>query len=252
MVTLPSIPEVTASPKTCSCGARLPPHDMALWLQIRCGPWEMPMHNRARLAALALLAIAAGAHAEAPHPPDGPTICDAGAWVNGAQTAPVPVHEAASADSPVIGHLPIGDDTRDYSVTFRITGTRDGWLHIDSISDTMNTDAGYPPRPLPARDGWVRAGAAAFGIQSAYGHVMPSAASTRLLDLGQGNWLTELGRIEALLACEGEWMLLDVTLLRRRLPTGGLQEIAPARHRAWFRGHCPIQETSCDRRSVDQ
>lgn len=202
---------------------------------------------RSGLLACALLVVATAARAETPPPA---TLCDAGAWARHGD-APVAIHAAPSEASPVIGRLPAADTTRDYSVTFRIIGTENGWLHIDRLSDAMNTEAGHEERPLPTVDGWIPAGAAAFGIQSGRGHAAPSADSARHLDLG-GDWLTEMGRVDALLACAGEWMLLDATILRRRVANDGLEAIVPARIRAWFRGHCPNQETSCDMQSVDR
>lgn len=80
------------------------------------------------------------------------------------------------------------------------------------------------PRPVYRGEGWIEAGDAQVGIQSARRYARPDAGSERLLDYEMRN--------------SAKW-----------------EPLAPkdrARGRAWFRGLCASAETTCDMRSVDQ
>ena len=61
-----------------------------------------------------------------------------------------------------------------------------------------------------------------------------------------------MGSIEQVIACSGEWVLLDYSLKKRRNPqTLALKKLSPAEQqasqgRAWFRGVCANQETTCE------
>jgi hypothetical protein len=215
-----------------------------------------PLH--ALIVALLALGWPAAAGAAPPDPPAGATACNLGAWTNNDLPGPIVVRAAPAPDAPVIGTLPLTDRANDpvheYSITFRITGTAPGWLRIARAQDRDLGDLGLKPRPVPAGEGWIPDDAARFGIQSARGHARPDPASPRLLDLGHG-WLTELGRIERVLGCDGAWVLIEARLRLRREANDALTELAPAdqpRLRAWFRGACPIEETTCDMPSVDE
>jgi len=210
----------------------------------------------ATLVALALPALPA--RAETARPPDGPTRCDAGAWTNNDWPGPIPVRAAPSDTAPVIGHLPTTDRGRDpahaYSIGFTITGTVPGWLRITGAADRDAASPGIRAREVPPGEGWIPDGAARFGLQSGRGHARPDPGSPRLLDLAP-DWVTEFARIERVLGCEGPWILVEARLHRERLPNDALVELPPERRqriRAWFRGHCPIEETTCDMRPVDE
>lgn len=199
----------------------------------------------------AVPARAQPAAAEVPAVP-GPTACDFYAWTNN-ELPSITLRAAPADDAPAIGTLPTtgadeAPETDDdyYSVGFQVTEARDGWLHITGANDDNSTK----PRPVPAGSGWIRASEARVGIQSARGYARPDPASARLLDLGQ-DWLTERGAIRQILACDGDWLLLDYALLvdRKFEPLPPSERVT---RRAWFRGVCSVEETTCDMRSVDQ
>ncbi|WP_258128878.1 hypothetical protein [Achromobacter anxifer] len=219
--------------------------------------------KKALLTALSLVllpaaaAVAAGSQAAIP---EGPTTCNFGAWTNYLSKPAIEVRDAPSANARIVGKLPTvgaaGEPEYAYSITFDVIAAQNGWLKIANASDDYNEaeDESRAPRKFHKGEGWIRSGDARIGIQSGRGYLKPDPKSKRLLDLGS-NWLTEMGTINGILACHQDWVLLDYTVERKRLPDEQLAELAKDERstgRAWFRGLCSSQETSCDMKSVDQ
>jgi len=183
--------------------------------------------------------------------PEGEQSCSIEGWINNAAGRDVEVRNVPRADATVVGRLPVtrpGEDR--YSVRFVVTGSNTGWMRIEGASDRNNADT---ERSVFSGKGWVPADAVRFQIQSARGFAAPDPNSVRLVDLGD-DWATDLGRIAQVLACRGDWALVDLVVERRRDGRGGLAELADddrSRHRAWFRGICGIEETTCDMETVD-
>lgn len=222
------------------------------------------MHIRPRLtASIAVLSLFAGSAAMAANSqaeaPKGPTACAFSAWANYDKPS-ITVRAAPSASAKALGQIPArpaaGEPEYSYSVTFDVKEAKDGWLRIANASDAYNEDE-YPeraPRKLYKGEGWIRADDARVGIQSARGYARPDAASQRLVDLGS-DWLTEMGKIQGIHACHEDWVLLDYLVDRKRSPQDEIVERAKGERlagRAWFRGLCDVQETSCDMKSVDR
>ncbi|MGV2908054.1 hypothetical protein [Achromobacter sp. AGC25] len=218
------------------------------------------MRVRRMLLALATLALAPvsgtqAAATAAAWTPAGPTACSFSGWT-GSQKPMIRVYATPSTKAEVLGGLPTtpGDDPDPeidyYPVTFDVTEARDGWLKIKGASDAMTGSDESRPRPVYRGEGWIEAGDAQVGIQSARGYARPDAGSERLLDLGS-DWLTERAALQGIVACKGEWLLLDYEMRN----SAKWEPLAPkdrARGRAWFRGICASAETTCDMRSVDQ
>ncbi|KWU22039.1 hypothetical protein [Achromobacter xylosoxidans] len=224
------------------------------------------MHIRPRLtasiAALTLAQLAAPPVIAAPVQPEAPagaTTCAFSAWANYDKPS-ITVRDAPSASAKALGQIPVrpaaGEPEYSYSVTFDVKEAKDGWLRIANASDAYNEDE-YPeraPRKLYKGEGWIRADDARVGIQSARGYAKPDAASQRLVDLGS-DWLTEMGKIQGIRACHEDWVLLDYLVDRKRSPQDEIVERVQGERlagRAWFRGLCDVQETSCDMKSVDR
>lgn len=187
--------------------------------------------------------------------PAGPTECRFSGWTTNDKAA-IPVRASATASAKELGVLPTtrGDSPDPeidlYSVTFDVTEARDGWLKIRNASDAMSGGERQPPRPVYEGEGWIAASDAQVGIQSARGYVRPDIRSERLLDLGH-DWLTERATLRGIVACDGDWLLLDYEMRN----SATWERLAPkdrTRGRAWFRGVCASSETTCDMRSVDQ
>ncbi len=219
----------------------------------------IPMTRRT-LCLLLALTLSPALHAQAPSQgsawtPNGPTACRFSAWTTNDKPA-IPVRAAPAAGAKQLGALPTtrGDSPDPevdlYSVTFDITEARDGWLKIKNASDAMSGGERSQPRPVHQGEGWIAAADAQVGIQSARGYARPDARSERLLDLGD-DWLTERATLRGIVACDGEWLLLDYEMRN----SATWERLAPrdrTRGRAWFRGVCESSETTCDMRSVDQ
>lgn len=231
-------------------------------------PLSPALRNTAAAALLAGLAavpvlLSAGPAAsqtgtEAAWEPGRPTACRFGAWTRNETAAPIVVRAGPSAAAPVIGHLPTtgadGSTTYEYSVTFDVTAVNGEWLEITNVSDSNNADDQRAARPVPVGTGWIRSDAVRLGVQSARGYQRPDTASRRLIDLGT-EWLTGMGRVTRVIACDGDWILADYAIVQRWGEGNSLIEISPAEQqhgRAWFHGLCGIEETTCDMRSVDQ
>lgn len=224
------------------------------------------MHIRpcltASIAALTLALLAAPPAIAAPvqaEVPAGATTCAFNAWANYDKPS-ITVRDAPSASAKALGQIPArpaaGEPEYSYSVTFDVKEAKDGGLRIANASDAYNEDE-YPeraPRKLYKGEGWILADDARVGIQSARGYAKPDAASQRLVDLGS-DWLTEVGKIQGIRACQGDWVLLDYLVDRKRSPQDEIVERAKGERvagRAWFRGLCDVQETTCDMKSVDR
>lgn len=184
--------------------------------------------------------------------PVGEFACSIEAWTNNAIGRDVEVRQEPNAGSPVVGRLPITAPNADqrYSVRFSVTASFPGWLKIKSATDQNN---GETARPVFSGDGWILADAVRFHIQSARGYEGPASTHPRVLDLGD-DWATEMGQIERVLGCDHEWVLIDLVVERKRQANGGLIELPDSdrpRVRAWFRGVCGIEETTCEVKSVD-
>lgn len=216
------------------------------------------MTVRRILLALATLALSPAliAHAAsnvAAWTPAGPTACSFSGWAADKKSV-IQVYAAPSPQAEVLGRLPAtpGDDPGIdyYPVTFDVTEARDGWLKIKGASDAMTGNDESRPRPVYQGEGWIEAADAQVGIQSARGYARPDAGSERLLDLGS-NWLTDRAKLLGIVACQGEWLLLDYAMefSEKSEPLAAKDR---TRGRAWFRGICTSAETTCDMRSVDR
>ncbi len=186
------------------------------------------------------------------------TTCRFDAWPSYRLTRSLAVRSRPTPRAPVVGMLPVGGGYP-YSVLFNVRGTRAGFVRIDGASDAYNEDAADEGgRPLPRRTvysgaGWVAADAVTVRFQSGRGRARPDPGAPLVIDLGS-DWLTDMGRVDAIRGCSGEWVLVDYTIERRRDANDRIIDIAAPERltgRAWFRGLCAVEETTCDMRSVD-
>lgn len=189
--------------------------------------------------------------------PEEATTCAFSAWTSNKKPF-IEVRGEPSDAAKIVGQIPTVSDAAEaqyaYSIYFDVKEARDGWLKIANASDAYNKESDdYVPREIYEGEGWIRSDEATIGIQSARGFLKPETESERLLDIGS-DWLTEMGQINNILACREDWLLLDYTLLRKRLPSEQLVELSSGEQsigRAWFRGLCSNAETTCDMKSVD-
>ncbi|MEW8383804.1 MAG: SH3 domain-containing protein, partial [Candidatus Thiodiazotropha taylori] len=185
--------------------------------------------------------------------PANETECRIEGWSKETHQPGLPVRSSAGIDAQVIGTLPayvINFDSHNFGIEFQIIGSHQGWLKIRGAKDDPDRSR-LPLRATYPGIGWIPGESTAFMVQSGSGHLRPDAGSPKLLDL-KGDWLTSMGRIEQVIACDGEWVLLDYSLAKQRNPqTLALKRLTETerqttRGRAWFRGVCASQETTCE------
>jgi hypothetical protein len=202
------------------------------------------MHGAFLIAIAALVASPALAAAIVPA-----HECRLEAWVVDRDPAGLNVRSAPSREARLLGTLPPlvnPDGERDYGVELRITGAKDGWLRIEGARDDPSRNGLGTPRPTYAGTGWISGNLVRFGVQSAHGYAQPDVKSERRVDLGQ-DWLSDRAEITRMLACKDDWAHVE---FRLRAATGAADALGEPQ-RAWFRGICANQETTCDRAAVD-
>lgn len=180
------------------------------------------------------------------------TRCDLEGWTTDTDPKGLNVRAAPSAQAAIVGTLPGYEASADSLRTsrFSITGSANGWLRIEGGREYRVQDVPdeWPDRPAYAGSGWISGRHAGFAVQSAHGHAKPDASSTTLLDL-KGDWLTDVGAVDRIVACSGKWALVDFHLEHRR-DGDRLVDLTPREKtassaRAWFRAVCPLIETTC-------
>jgi len=205
-----------------------------------------------------LLAGVAQAATPAAWVPTTPTQCTLEGWTTDRDPAGLNVRAAPSAQAAIVGTLPAFEANTQLTRTsrFSIKGSANGWLRIDGGADYRVSDVpdDWPDRPAYAGAGWISGRHAGFAVQSARGYARPDASAAKLIDL-KGDWLTDLGKIDRVVACSGDWALLDFHLEHRRdgdrLADLSAREQSASKARAWFRGTCAMLETTCDQPDPD-
>ncbi|WP_217622879.1 hypothetical protein [Ketogulonicigenium robustum] len=184
-----------------------------------------------------------------------PQGCTLSGWISPAVADGVPARALPDSGAAVLGVYPVSDNTPPAGredplvpVMVEVGAAQDGWFQIVAASDGDNDDA----RPLPPNTGWVPADSVRFAIQSARGYAQPDTSSAQLVDLGD-DWATDLGAVDQVLSCAGDWVQIDYRQTLKRAANDALVDITPhTQTRAWFRGVCGNPMTTCDMRSVDR
>lgn len=211
------------------------------------------------LGFLALLATAPLAQAERlPLPldlPQGVQKCELQGWAYSNGLVDVVLRHAPDKDSKARGIVPVDDPSKTaahgtllYPVEITIVQYDSGWLKVSVLRDQENGEAA---RDLPPTPGWIAANAIRFNIQSGHGHEAPDPASPVLIDM-KDEWATEVGEIEQVHACQGDWVLVDYRQTLTRDAQDALVPLAAEkqfRKQAWFRNTCGDLFTTCDRGS---
>lgn len=132
------------------------------------------------------------------------------------------------------------------------------WDYLDVIIDGRAENGRFPVHvaaygaqrdsTLTAQQGWLRGEDIGFALQSSQLHAQANSESPVLLQLQEGDWLTERGDF-TLRDCQGQWVFIDYRQQSRRTEKDG-EEAIPAQEQqtlsGWARGVCPILETTCD------
>lgn len=185
--------------------------------------------------------------------PASETDCRLEGWSKDTHQDGLEVRSSATAHAEVLGTLPAyvkNFSSHNFGIEFQIIGSHNGWMKITGAKDDPNR-SNLPLRSTYSGTGWIPGDRVDFIVQSGSGYLLPDAASRKALDL-HGDWLTSMGDIELIVACDGEWVLLDYSLKKRRnqqtlsLRKLSIDEQKASKGRAWFRGICANQETTCE------
>ncbi|MGD9170039.1 MAG: hypothetical protein PVI97_08265 [Candidatus Thiodiazotropha sp.] len=185
--------------------------------------------------------------------PASETDCHIEGWSKDKSPKGLKVRGSGNFHAPVLGTLPAyinNYDSYSFGVEFKIVGSHDGWIKITGAKDDPNR-SNLPLRHTYAGTGWIPGESVDFRVQSGTGYVRPDAESTKLIEL-KSDWLTPMASIERVVACYKDWALLDYSFIWRRdkktmaLEKLTLKEQLASNGRAWFRGICANQETTCE------
>jgi hypothetical protein len=149
--------------------------------------------------------------------PSTETKCQIEGWSKEPHQNGLQVRSSTEKNAEVIGTLPgyvINFDSHNFGIEFDIIGSDHGWLKISGAKDDPNR-SNLPLRATYSGIGWIPGESVEFMVQSGSGYLRPDPESTKALDL-KGDWLTSMGRIERVIACSGEWVLLDYSLSKQR------------------------------------
>ncbi|OBZ95525.1 hypothetical protein ADU59_08900 [Pararhizobium polonicum] len=164
-----------------------------------------------------------------------PKQCAIGGWSTATSADGLPVRGGPSTDALIVGRLPPfvpyeGGLHFGRGPEFEILEADNGWFRIANVGVPKIEDGDVVETvPLDVA-GWISGEAIFFVIQSTKGFAEPDNRSPVVFTAddwyGPRDWLRVAD-------CSGEWV-----------------EIAYGKpeqeKRAWFRGVCPIQETTCD------
>lgn len=210
-------------------------------------------------AALSLATTISTVSAQVVWVPSDETKCNIEAWVMENDPKGLNVRAAPSKDAAIIGKIPTSGGKYELSAELTIIGSHKGWLRITGARDYAASTFGLPPRKIYSGEGWVHGSRVGFDVRSGVGFERPDPVSHRLVIAFNYDGLSDVGGFRSVVACQGEWALLDFQLTRRVTmdPKETYhEELSPAereksRGRAWFRGICSIQETSCTAQNAD-
>lgn len=183
--------------------------------------------DRFATASMLVALLATGTAAASP--------CAIGAWSIATAPEGVPVRSGPSAGAPVIGRLPPvvayeGGLQSGRGPEFQILEADKGWFRIGSVSVPKVEDDDVVDMVPLAAEGWIAGDAIYFMIQSRKGFAEPDNTSAIAFTVddwnGPRDWLY-------LSDCRDKWVQIAYGTPKQE-------------KRAWFRGICASQETSCD------
>ncbi len=190
------------------------------------------------------------------------TTCELSGWSTNREGQGLLVRDEPGPAARVIGVIPfdlgtLGEDYAGFGISFQITASRNGWVRIRGAADEFGRPA-FETKPIFGGDGWVHGSFVNFAVQSSRVRAVQQRAASVVAEvrspLGDGRdteWLTNMARITAVLACDGRW-----AMVRYRGKTSFADEVIPPDRvqpdgAGWVTGICGRQETTCDMRTDD-
>jgi hypothetical protein len=186
--------------------------------------------------------------------------CELSGWSTNRSPEGLAVRSRPSGRAKILGRIPYDpgqpdEDYRGFSIPFKITGSRNGWLRIRGAADYYERPA-LKRQVIFAGEGWVRGEHVGFRVQSARVRAVPDRAAPILREMRHPDgrdteWLTSVAVIERVHACRGGWALVSY---RGKAVRGDQRLAADAivpDGVGWVTNICGAQETTCDMGSHD-
>jgi hypothetical protein len=187
--------------------------------------------------------------------PLGKMTCKIEGWATDTDPKGLNVRAKPSTKARILGTLPPYVSKENFGIEINIIGSQRGWLRITNATD--NPDRSLLPLRKPySGTGWVHGSRVGFTVQSGIGYQRPDRKSPQLVNIFD-DWLTDMGKITKVIACQNDWVLVDYQITLRRTKTDGLEKLTPTEQkksqgRAWFQGVCGSQETTCEGLTPDR
>jgi hypothetical protein len=183
--------------------------------------------------------------------PAGVTECDFGALSRDPDPAGLNVRAAPDGTAPVLGRLAPPSDIGGGTTVLaevRVIGFQKGWFLIEAGPYPDSDLPSGKPRPYSGR-GWVSgAMLTTGGLLRNMLKQAPSEKAADVVDLEVGGGAVsnaQSANVRRILACSGDWALVEVALVKGMKPL--LKTDAPAGAvRGWANGICIQQLTTCD------
>jgi hypothetical protein len=194
------------------------------------------------------------------------TACILQGWSSDRDRKGLNVRARPDIRAPIVGNIPFDpgkpdQDYRGFGVQFDILASRNGWIKIRNATDGHQRP-GLADKQIYRGEGWVHGSRVTFYVQSARVRAQPSREAPLIAEMriprthkGQTNWdpewLTDVAKLEAVIACDGAWALVRYRG-KTELAGEALAPEAIAKDGAgWVTGICPVQETTCDMTTKD-
>lgn len=191
--------------------------------------------------------------------------CRFPAFVQEADPAGLNVRHVPGLAGKVLGVLPPTFLSRELDgfevrIALDVLAFNNGWFQIAHASDNPSL-TGIAARKLYAGRGWVSGKKLTVKSQARAAYASPNTKAAVLVTLQDNGSFDndEMVRAGHLLACDGQWALLEWTSdklsreMRQQVRLSGVTSasataatpVLPARFRGWVNQLCGLQETSC-------
>lgn len=185
--------------------------------------------------------VSAQAAKATPLPP-GVTACDFGALANDQTPDGLAIHAEPSADSPILGRLPVLENLTQEKVAadFRVIGVTNGWFLIENAR-YGDYDLHKQIPPVYTGRGWVSGTLLTTQLLM---HTLKAAPDANAADVA--TVIDDYG-VTAILDCKGDWLRVEAPLSATndtstpKPPANGPGGVVSG----WTTGVCVNQRTTC-------
>lgn len=148
----------------------------------------------------------------------------------------------------------IAERLPDENVGFVITDTWNGWLRVEGPRDGAQLPADSNRR-MYSGVGWISGTGVWVGVKASQGFAQPTYSSESVLETAGSETLEDVGDIDAVVACDGDWVLARWKIREPdavRYHDSAVVSRDPLVVEGWVTGICALQDTSCGQPSGDR